>query len=53
MNKIRYKGNKSLHVPFTEDELKAISMLSINTGKTKYQLLREFIFSEEFLTINK
>ena len=51
MKKVRYKGNKTLNIPFTEDELKALAIHSIETGKTKYEIIREYIFSQEFLTI--
>jgi hypothetical protein len=51
MKKVKYKGNKTLNIPFTEEELKALAFHSIETGKTKYEIIREYIFSQEFLTI--
>lgn len=53
MKKVKYKGNRTLSIPFTDDELKLLSYLSIETGKTKYEIIRECIFSNEFLKINK
>lgn len=51
MKKVKYKGNRTLNIPFTEEELKALALHSIETGKTKYEIIREYIFSQEFLTI--
>lgn len=51
MKKVKYKGNRTLNIPFTEEELKSLAIHSIETGKTKYEIIREYIFSQEFLTI--
>jgi len=51
MKKVKYKGNRTLNIPFTEEELKALAIHSIETGKTKYEIIRGYIFTQEFLTI--
>jgi len=49
MKKVKYKGNRTLNIPFTEEELKALAIHSIETGRTKYEIIRDCIFSKEFL----
>ena len=51
--RVKYKGSKIINIPFTDEEFKEISKTSEETGVPKYEVVRKYIFSNEFLNINK
>jgi hypothetical protein len=55
MKNIKYKdkGVKIMNVPFTHDEMELINEEHARTLVSKKQIVRNFILSKEFLTVNK
>ena len=55
MKNIKYKDKdvKIMNVPFTSDEMELINAEHAKTLVSKKQIVRNFILSKEFLTVNK
>lgn len=54
MKNIKYKdkGVKIMNVPFTHDEMEVINAEHARTLVSKKQIVRKYILSKEFLTVN-
>ena len=55
MKNIKYqdKGVKIMNVPFTREEMAVINEEHARTLVSKKQIVRKYILSKEFLTVNK
>ena len=44
--RVKYKGSKIINIPFTDEEFKEISKVSVETGMPKYEVVRTLIYKQ-------